>query len=255
MSKIGYVRVSTDDQDTIRQDLMMKEQKVEKVFREKISGKNAERPELQKMMDYIRQGDTVVVESISRLARNTRDLLELVDRFKSKGVEFVSLKETIDTHTPAGQFMLTVFGAMAQLERDYILSRQKEGIEAHKKEDQERKKQGLEPLTYKGRKRIQYDPDRFKIEVELVEQGKQTHETAAKNLGFIDQDGKLKMRTYFRRVKELKEQEEPKKQTIIVNGKCNPPEIDPSKMKPLELVKHEKPEQTREMKPLKITKN
>lgn len=212
MAKIGYVRVSTDDQDTIRQDLMMKEQKVEKVFREKISGKSAAaRPELQKMLEYIRQGDTVVVESISRLARNTKDLLELVDRFKAKGVEFVSLKETIDTHTPAGQFMLTVFGAMAQLERDYILSRQREGIEAHKEEDRKRKEQGLPPKTYKGRKRIQYDPERFKIEVELVEQGKLTHENAAKNLGFIDQDGKLKMRTYFRRVKELKEQEEPKK--------------------------------------------
>ena len=198
MAKIGYVRVSTDDQDTLRQDLMMQEQKVEKVFREKISGKSAaERPELQKMLEYIRQGDVVVVESISRLARNTKDLLELVEQIKSKGADFVSLKETIDTNTPAGQFMLTVFGAMAQLERSYILQRQSEGIQAKKEEDQERKKKGLEPLTYKGRQRIKFDENEFRKEVALVREKKQTHEDVMKKF-------KLKPNTYYRRVREMK---------------------------------------------------
>lgn len=197
MAKIGYVRVSTDDQDTSRQDIMMEEQKVSKVFREKISGKNADRPELKAMMDYIREGDIVVVESISRLARNTADLLKLVEQIKGKGADFVSLKETIDTNTPAGQFMLTVFAAMAQLERDWILSRQREGIEDKKEKDRKRKEQGLEPLTYKGRKRIDVDPEELKKEVALVREKKQTHEDVMKKFG-------LKPNTYYRRVRELK---------------------------------------------------
>ena len=81
-------------------------------------------------MEYVRKGDTVIVESISRFARNTRDLLELVEQLTAKGVEFVSRKEAIDTTTPTGKFMLTVFGAVAELEREYILQRQREGIAA-----------------------------------------------------------------------------------------------------------------------------
>ena len=95
------------------------------------------------MMDYVRKGDTVVVESISRFARNTRDLLELVEQLKEKEVVFVSQKEAIDTATPTGKFMLTVFGAVAELEREYILQRQKEGISIAK-----------ENGVYKGRKPI-----------------------------------------------------------------------------------------------------
>ena len=84
--------------------------------------------ELARMLEFVRQGDTVVVEAISRFARNTRDLLELVEQLTIKGVEFVSRKEAIDTTTPSGKFMLTIFGAVAELERAYILERQKEGI-------------------------------------------------------------------------------------------------------------------------------
>ena len=101
---------------------------VEILFIDKASGKNAERPELIRMMEFVRKGDTIVVESISRFARNTRDLLELVERLTAKGVEFVSKKESIDSSSPTGKFMLTVFGAVAELERAYILERQKEGI-------------------------------------------------------------------------------------------------------------------------------
>ena len=95
--KVGYVRVSTKEQNTARQDEIMVKLGVEKVYTEKTSGKDAERPELQKMMDFVREGDTVIVESISRFARNAKDLLDLVDRLSAKNVQFVSQKEAIDT--------------------------------------------------------------------------------------------------------------------------------------------------------------
>ena len=111
--KIGYIRVSTQEQNTIRQEVMMKELGVEELYLDKASGKNTDRPQLKKMMEYVRRGDTVIVESISRFARNTRDLLELIEQLTAKGVEFISKKEAIDTSTPTGKFMLTVFGAVA----------------------------------------------------------------------------------------------------------------------------------------------
>ena len=126
--KIGYIRVSTAEQNTARQEVLMQELGVDMVFIDRASGKNAQRPELARMLEFVRQGDTVVVEAISRFARNTRDLLELVEWLTAKDVEFVSRKESIDTTTPSGKFMLTIFGAVAELEREYILQRQKEGI-------------------------------------------------------------------------------------------------------------------------------
>ena len=112
----------------MRQEVLMQELGVDEVYIDRLSGKNTDRPELKKLMDYVRKGDTVIVESISRFARNTRDLLELIEKLSEKGVEFVSRKEAIDTTTPTGKFMLTVFGAVAELEREYILQRQREGI-------------------------------------------------------------------------------------------------------------------------------
>ena len=142
--KIGYIRVSTQEQNTMRQEALMEALGVDEVYIDRMSGKNTNRPELQKMMEYVRKGDTVIVESISRFARNTRDLLELVEQLTAKGVEFVSKKEAIDTTTPTGKFMLTVFGAVAELEREYILQRQREGISIAKEQGK-----------YKGRKPIQ----------------------------------------------------------------------------------------------------
>lgn len=141
--KLGYVRVSTVDQNTARQEVLMSDLGVDEVYIDRLSGKNANRPELQRMMTYARKGDTVICESISRFARNTHDLLDLIEQLKSKDVEFISKKENIDTNTPAGRFMLVLFGAMAELDREYILDRQREGIAIAK-----------ERGVYKGRLRI-----------------------------------------------------------------------------------------------------
>ena len=138
--KIGYVRVSTEEQNTARQEIMLRELGVDELFIDKASGKNADRPELRRMMEYVRRGDTVIVESISRFARNTRDLLDLVEHLTEKQVEFVSRKEAIDTTTPTGKFMLTVFAAVAELEREYILQRQREGIAIAKAQGKDRGK-------------------------------------------------------------------------------------------------------------------
>lgn len=110
--KVGYIRVSTQEQNTVRQEVLMQALDVEQVFIDRMSGKNLARPELQKLLAFVRTGDCVIVESISRFARNTRDLLELIERLQSKQVQFVSKKEAIDTTTPTGKFMLTVFGAV-----------------------------------------------------------------------------------------------------------------------------------------------
>ena len=149
--KIGYVRVSTEEQNTARQEIMLRELGVDEVFIDKGSGKNANRPELTRMMNYVRRGDTVIVESISRFARNTRDLLDLVEQLTEKQVEFVSRKEAIDTTTPTGKFVLTVFAAVAELEREYILQRQREGIAIAK---QQGKYRGRPPKVYPDFERI-----------------------------------------------------------------------------------------------------
>mgnify|MGYP000639363944 FL=1 len=88
--KIGYIRVSTQEQNIARQEVLMKSLGVDEVYVDRISGKNADRPELKRMMEYVRRGDTVVVESISRFARNTRDLLDLIEQLEKKAVTFLS---------------------------------------------------------------------------------------------------------------------------------------------------------------------
>lgn len=149
--KVFYIRCSTVEQNEARQETMAREQNAEKVFMDKASGKNTDRAELKRMLDFVREDDVVITESISRIARNTKDLLSIVEELNKKGVGFVSLKESIDTRTPQGKFMLTVFGAMAELERETLLQRQAEGIA-------EAKKAG----KYKGRKPIELDEKKFR---------------------------------------------------------------------------------------------
>ena len=183
--KVGYVRCSTIEQNEARQLLMMKEQHAEKIFIDKASGKNTDRKEFKAMMAFVREGDMVIVESISRIARNTRDLLSIVSELTEKGVEFISLKESIDTTTPQGRFMLTVFGALAELERENILERQREGIEIAKSEGK-----------YKGRKPVEIDEGKFKAVCARWRAGEITATAAMQEVG-------LKPNTFYRRVKEM----------------------------------------------------
>ncbi len=150
MSRIGYIRVSTEEQNTARQDSLMQELGVDKIFIDKMSGKNTNRPELAKMMEYVREGDTVIVESYSRLSRSVFDLLTLTDQFSQKGVTFISKKENIDTTTSAGKLMMNIFASIYQFEREVMKERQSEGV-------REAKKRGV----YKGRKPIDYDQKKF----------------------------------------------------------------------------------------------
>lgn len=127
--RIGYVRVSTVEQHEERQIIELQEKaNVERTFLDKLSGKNTERPELQKMIDFAREGDTNYVSEFSRLARSTKDLLDIVQKLRDKKVQVVSLKENFDTTTPAGELAMTLFAAIATFERKIMLERQKEGI-------------------------------------------------------------------------------------------------------------------------------
>ena len=183
---LGYIRVSSIDQNEARQRVALLEKGVEEenLFIDKQSGKDANRPALQKMLDFSRKSDVVITESISRIARNTADLLKIIDTLTSKGVQFVSLKENIDTSTPQGKFMLTVFGAIAELERSYILSRQAEGIAIAKANG-----------VYKGRQKKSIDKDQFEAIVKQWRAGNLTAVRAMEILG-------LKPNTFYRRVKE-----------------------------------------------------
>ena len=181
--KIAYIRVSTLDQNTTRQEAAMKEQGVERVFIEKASGKSTDRPQLKAMMDFIREGDCLIVESYSRLARNTADLLRIVEELEKKGISFVSLKENIDTTTPQGKLMLTIFAGLAQFERECTLQRQAEGIAIAKAEGK-----------YKGRKPVAI-PDNWNDVIALWKAGDITARGAQKKLG-------MKPATFYRKVKQ-----------------------------------------------------
>lgn len=140
---IAYVRVSTVEQNEARQREALKAFNIDKWFVEKASGKDAKRPILQEMLEYIREDDTVYVEEFSRLGRSTADLLATVQRIEDSGAKFVSLKENFDTKTPAGKLQMTMMAAIAEFERAMILERQREGIAIAKREGK-----------YKGRKAV-----------------------------------------------------------------------------------------------------
>lgn len=183
--KIGYVRVSTKEQNTARQEELMKSLGVDKMYIDKISGKNTDRPALLEMLGFVREGDSVIVESISRFARNTKDLLELTEELNNKHVQFISQKEKIDTDTPAGKFMLTIFGAVAELEREYIRQRQREGIEIAKEQGK-----------YRGRPEKQLD--NFGEVYVQWKQGEITAKSASKQLA-------VSRSTFYRKVAEYEE--------------------------------------------------
>lgn len=184
MGKIGYIRVSTEHQETARQEAIMEQYQVERVFAEKISGKNANRPELMAMLDYVREGDTLYIESISRLGRSTRDLLHIIDVLQRKGVTLISSKENIDTNTPQGRFVLSIFAALSELEREQTLQRQREGIAIAKAQGK-----------YKGRQPIAIDWVKFEQLYELWKTDKITAVEFQKRMG-------LRANTFYRRLRK-----------------------------------------------------
>ena len=141
--RIAYIRVSSLDQNEQRQVEAMQKHDIEKWFVEKISAKDTNRPKFQEMMEFVRAGDTLYIHDFSRLARSTKDLLDIVEQLNRKGVVLVSNKESVDTGTPTGKLMLTMIGAINEFERTNLLERQREGIAIAKRNG-----------AYKGRKAV-----------------------------------------------------------------------------------------------------
>ena len=183
---VGYIRVSSIEQNTKSQKELLKNVGMDKVFEEKISGKNAKRPELQAMLEYVREGDTVYVKDLSRLARNTKDLLNIVEYLTNKGVALKSIKENIDTSTNFGKLMITFLAAIYEFERANLLERQKDGIAVAKKEGK-----------YKGRKKIT-KPDNWQ---EVYNEWATRKITAKKACELLN----LKTNTFYNFVKQERE--------------------------------------------------
>lgn len=155
---IGYARVSTLDQNLGRQIDALEKYGVDKIIEEKYTGTKKDREGLKYLLDIIREGDTVVVESISRLGRRTIDVLQLIEEFEKMGVKVISLKENFDTSNAIGRAMLQMMAVCAELERNQIAERIKEGIEASKKRGKR-----------VGRPRV--DPDKLKIALRMYDSG------------------------------------------------------------------------------------
>jgi DNA invertase Pin-like site-specific DNA recombinase len=130
---IAYVRVSTVEQNEARQIESLKKHNIDKWFSEKVSAKDTNRPQLKAMLDFARDGDTIYIHDFSRIARSTKDLLDIVEQLRAKGIHLASAKESIDTSTPSGKLMLTMIGAINEFERTNLLERQQEGIDIAKK--------------------------------------------------------------------------------------------------------------------------
>lgn len=144
--KIAYIRTSTLEQNTARQEEALKSYGIEKFFIEKVSGKDMNRPELQKCLQFCRENDYLYCVDFSRLARSCQDLISICSLLQSKSVHLVSLKENFDTSTPQGRLMLTIIAAINEFERENLLERQREGIAIAKAQGK-----------YKGRKPIEVE--------------------------------------------------------------------------------------------------
>ena len=165
--KIGYARVSTLDQNLDLQLEALKKAGCQKIFREKVSGSSRQRPEFQQMLDQLREGDTVIVWRLDRLARSTRHLLETMETIREAGARFQSLSEPwADTTTHAGKMIMTVFAGIAEFERDLILERTRAGRIAAKTNGV---RFGRPPKL---------NPEQLKLAQRLIEEGKAAHEIA-----------------------------------------------------------------------------
>lgn len=170
--RVAYVRVSTVEQNEERQVKGLEKHNIDKWFMEKVSAKDTNRPQLQAMLEFVREGDTVYIHDFSRLARSTKDLLEIVEYLNNKGVRLISNKENLDSNTSTGKLMLTMIGAIAEFERANMLERQREGIAVAK-----------EHGAYKGRKAIEIDDNKFEIEYNRYMSREITKTELAKRLG------------------------------------------------------------------------
>lgn len=185
---IGYIRVSTVEQNEGRQVEALKPYGIDELFMEKVSAKDTNRVKLNEMIKFARKGDTIYVLDFSRLARSTKDLLELVEILNDKGVDLVSIKENLDTSTPTGKLMLTMIGAINEFERANLLERQKEGINIAKAEGK-----------YQGRKAIDM-PSNWEVVYNQYKNRTITGTKAMEQLG-------LKRNTFYKLVKEYENQE------------------------------------------------
>lgn len=181
----GYARVSTEEQELGRQLEILEKMGAKLIIEEKESGKNIDdRPKFKALMELLQEGDTLIVESISRLSRSVYDFLTIIRELDGKGVTVISAKESIDTSTPAGRFMMNVFASLYQMEREMMKERQAEGI-------RNAKHRGVNF----GRPRKKIDEELFKEVVEKNLLGAMTNEGAADALD-------ISLSTFNRRKKE-----------------------------------------------------
>ena len=189
-TKVGYVRVSTADQNEARQLEAFKDISLYKIYIEKLSAKDTNRPLLKEILGYVRKGDTLYIKDFSRLARSTKDLLEITEGLDKRGVKLISLKENLDTSTPTGKLMLTLIGAIYEFERENTLERQREGIAIARQEGK-----------FKGRKEI-VKPDNWNEVYNLYANRKITGKEAMNRLD-------LKRNTFYKMVSNIKAQVAP----------------------------------------------
>lgn len=167
MKKIGYIRVSSIEQNLTRQRKQLQELGMDYIYEEKVSGVTMARVELQKMLEHIKEGDTIYVTDLTRITRSTKDLFTLIEIIKAKKVNLKSLKDTwldLSTDNPYSQFLITIMAGVNQLEKDLITMRQKEGIEIAKREGK-----------YKGRvKKYNNSHQGMNYAIELYSKGTMT---------------------------------------------------------------------------------
>ncbi len=182
--KIFYIRVSTVNQNEARQLEQAKEVNADKVFIDKASGKNTDRKAFKEMMNFVREGDEVIVSDISRLGRNTKDVLLTIEELNSRGVAFRSMKESVNTDTAQGRFFLSIVSALAELERETIRERQAEGIAIAKANG-----------VYQGRKALDLDTDEFRRYAKEWREGRRTAVECMKHFN-------ISSPTWYRKIKE-----------------------------------------------------
>jgi len=182
-SRIAYVRCSTADQNETRQLEAFKTLNIYKIFVEKASAKDTNRPLLQQLLEYVREGDTIYIHDFSRLARNTADLLQITSDLSKRKIQLISIKENLDSSSPTGELMLTFIGAIATFERRILLERQREGVVLAKQAGK-----------YKGRKKIEL-PANWDEVYDLYQTRQITAQAAMEQLG-------LKRNTFYKFVRE-----------------------------------------------------